>query len=301
MQTLRLGQGGYRSARVPRLSPVALSARPSRRCRSRGGGGTFRPSVSFGGNGNRVSNCNHSSSSMRYCHVNAHACVVRPTDRPLFLWGTGPPIIHQGVPVLRGDALPRHSHHEGRGPGNLGHQGSTGRVLHGQRYSGASVGAWVGLEGLSCRRKEGALCWVLLFLSDLRITPVLRLLLYWCGALFSVLARGTVSSPQSAAHAAQSLTEPLSTGGFKGLLALRQGLLHLVSATPCCPFWFTRLRVGLVLPAFVLLTHFVSAVRPSVRSLLCFTRSWGYSTRLAQGGHLALNISTLCKPAAFLC
>lgn len=156
----------------------------------------------------------------------------------------------------------------------------------------ASVRGWA---SRACRVGET------LFLSDLRITPVLRLLLYWRGALFSLLARGTVSSPQSAAHAHKSLTEPLSTGGFKGLLALRQGLLLLVSATPCCPFWFTRLRFGLVLPAFVLLTHFVSAVRPSVRSLLCFTRSWGYSTRLAQGGHLALNIPALCRPAAFLC
>lgn len=99
-------------------------------------------------------------SSIFLSQVETHAPFDRPTDRPLVLCVTGPPVIHQRVPVLRGDALPRHSHHEGRGPGDLGHEGPTGRVLHGQRYPGASVGACVcaSIEGrvvLSCLGDKG--------------------------------------------------------------------------------------------------------------------------------------------------
>lgn len=71
----------------------------------------------------------------------SNARAPRPSPLLHSLPPPGAPIVHQRVPVLRGDALPRHPHHEGRGPGNFGHQGSTGRVLHGQRYPGASVGA----------------------------------------------------------------------------------------------------------------------------------------------------------------
>lgn len=73
-------------------------------------------------------------------HMLAAGCLLG--THPFSRSPSGPPIVHQGVPVFGGDALSRHPHDEGCGPGNQRHQGSAGRLLHGQRHPGASVGGF---------------------------------------------------------------------------------------------------------------------------------------------------------------
>ena len=52
----------------------------------------------------------------------------------------GPPVVHQGVPLLGGDAFPQHSDDKGSDFGHFGHQGHTRRVLHRECDTGASIG-----------------------------------------------------------------------------------------------------------------------------------------------------------------